>query len=76
LEVEEQHPGRPWVLPEERRERVRECGGRYEGTNQDTIWLSNKEMQSLWFFSLATSKAVLPSCGESERGRESEMTSF
>jgi hypothetical protein len=50
---------------------------REEGTSEDTICLSNKEMQSVLFFCLAQSKAVLLSCGEreSQRGRESEVTS-
>jgi hypothetical protein len=53
---------------------VREGGGKEEGTSEDTICLSNKEMQSGFFFSLAQSKAVLLNCGESQRGRESEVT--
>jgi hypothetical protein len=56
---------------------VREGGGKEEGTSKDTICLSNKEMQSVFSYSLAQSKAVLLACGEreSQRGRESEVTS-
>jgi hypothetical protein len=51
---------------------VREGGGKEEGTSEDTIWLSNKEMQSVFLFCLAQSKAVLFSCGERESKRKRE----
>jgi hypothetical protein len=38
---------------EERQREVREGGGKEEGTSEDTIWLSNKEMHSVFFLSLA-----------------------
>jgi hypothetical protein len=57
----------------ERREReVREGGGKEEGTSEETVCLSNKEMQSVFLFSLARSKAVLLSCGERESKRKRE----
>jgi hypothetical protein len=37
----------------DREREVREGGGKEEGTSEDTIWLSNKEMQSVFFFALA-----------------------
>jgi hypothetical protein len=41
------------ALREKRDREVREGGGKEEGTSEDTIWLSNKEMQSVFLYSLA-----------------------
>jgi hypothetical protein len=49
---------------------VRQGGGKEEGTSEDTICLSNKEMQSVCFLSLAQSKAVLLPCGERVKEEE------
>jgi hypothetical protein len=51
---------------------VREGGVKEEGTSEDTIWLSNKEMQFVFLYSLAMSKAVLLYCGERESKRKRE----